>query len=145
VWVWSNAVAARGEGVLILVDPGIDRSDLTQLADDLDRLGLSVVSGFSTRSTLGPTLHPRLGSVPRQTTAASAHTASQARGVGAEMAADSTLGIPLELFGVLTSLPAGGEPVPGELVEHQAHAIVTRGGAVRPGRHGHRGWPVGWA
>jgi hypothetical protein len=28
---------------LILVDPGIDGSDLDQLADDLDRLGIPVV------------------------------------------------------------------------------------------------------
>ena len=32
-------------------------------------------------------------------------------------------GIPLELIGLLTPLPADGGPVPGEIVEHQAHAI----------------------
>ena len=41
-WVWSNAIAVRGEGGLILVDPGIDGSELNQLADDLDVLGLPV-------------------------------------------------------------------------------------------------------
>ena len=41
-WVWSNAIAVRGEGGLILVDPGIDGSELNQLADDLDGLGLPV-------------------------------------------------------------------------------------------------------
>jgi hypothetical protein len=35
----------RGEGGLILVDPGIDGSDLNQLADDVDRLGIPVVAG----------------------------------------------------------------------------------------------------
>src|ERR687891_951960 len=45
-WVWSNAIAVRGQGGLILVDPGIDGSDLNQLADDLDQLGISVVAGF---------------------------------------------------------------------------------------------------
>ncbi len=30
-WVWSNAVFVRGEGGLILVDPGIDGSDLTEI------------------------------------------------------------------------------------------------------------------
>jgi len=29
----------------------------------------------------------------------------------------------LELVGLLTPLTAGGEPVPGEILEHQAHAI----------------------
>jgi hypothetical protein len=48
-WVWSNAVFVRGEGGLILVDPGIDGSDLSQLADDVDRLDIPVVAGFSTR------------------------------------------------------------------------------------------------
>ena len=37
----------RGEGGLILVDPGIDGSDLNQFADDVDRLGIPVVAGFS--------------------------------------------------------------------------------------------------
>ena len=47
-WVWSNAIVVRGEGGLLLVDPGIDGSDLNQLADDVDRLGIPVVAGFST-------------------------------------------------------------------------------------------------
>ena len=47
-WVWSNAIAVRGEGGLILVDPGIDGAELDQLADDVDRLGIPVVAGFST-------------------------------------------------------------------------------------------------
>ena len=49
-WVWSNAIVVRGEGGLILVDPGIDGSDLNQLADDVDRLGIPVVAGFSTHA-----------------------------------------------------------------------------------------------
>jgi len=47
-WVWSNAIVVRGEGGLVLVDPGIDGSELNQLADDVDRLGIPVVAGFST-------------------------------------------------------------------------------------------------
>ncbi len=39
------------------------------------------------------------------------------------MAAESASGIPLELIGLVTPLPADGGPVPGEIVEHQAHAI----------------------
>ena len=27
-WVWSNAIVVRGESGLLLVDPGIDGSDL---------------------------------------------------------------------------------------------------------------------
>jgi hypothetical protein len=48
-WVWSNAIVVRGEGGLVLVDPGIEGSELNQLADDLDRLGdrlgIPVVAG----------------------------------------------------------------------------------------------------
>ncbi len=53
-WAWSNAIVVRGGGGLILVDPSIDGSDLKTLADDVDRLGIPVVAGFSTPSPLGP-------------------------------------------------------------------------------------------
>ena len=45
-WVWTNSIVVRGEDGLILVDPGIDGSELDELADDLDRLGIPVVAGF---------------------------------------------------------------------------------------------------
>ena len=38
------------------------------------------------------------------------------------MAAESASGIPLELIGLHTPLPAQGGAVPGEVVEHEAHA-----------------------
>src|SRR5882757_5720423 len=123
-WVWSNAIAVRGEGGLILVDPGIDGSELNQLADDLDGLGLPVVAGFSTHPHWDHLLwHPRFGDVPRYATPAGAHAASEARERGQRMAAESASGIPLELFGLVTPLPADGGPVPGEIIEHQAHAV----------------------
>ena len=123
-WVWSNAIAVRGEHGLILVDPGIDGSDLHQLADDLDRLGIPVVAGFSTHPHWDHLLwHSRFGDVPRYATAAGAHAASQARERGQRMAAQSASGIPLELFGLVTPLPADGGTVPGEIIEHEAHAI----------------------
>ena len=123
-WVWSNAIVVRGEDGLILVDPGIDGSDLNQLADDLDQLGIPVVAGFSTHPHWDHLLwHPRFGDVPRYATAACAHVASEARERGKAMAAESATGIPLDLLGLVTPLPADGGPVPGEIIEHQAHAI----------------------
>src|ERR1700745_3648647 len=123
-WVWTNSIVVRGEDGLILVDPGIDGSDLNELADDLDRLGIPVVAGFSTHPHWDHLLwHPRFGNVPRYATAAGAHAASQARERGQRMAAESASGIPLELFGLVTPLPADGGPVPGEIIEHEAHAI----------------------
>jgi glyoxylase-like metal-dependent hydrolase (beta-lactamase superfamily II) len=123
-WVWSNAIAVRVEGGLILVDPGIDGSDLNQFADELDRLGLPVVAGFSTHPHWDHLLwHPRFGDVPRYATTAGARAASEARERGQRMAAGSASGIPLELLGLVAPLPADGGPVPGEVVEHEAHAI----------------------
>ena len=69
-WVWSNAIVVRGEGGLVLVDPGIDGSDLNQLADDVDRLGIPVVAGFSTHPHWDHLpWHSRFGDVPRYATA----------------------------------------------------------------------------
>jgi glyoxylase-like metal-dependent hydrolase (beta-lactamase superfamily II) len=112
-WVFSNAIAVRGEGGLILVDPGIDGSDLNQLADDLDLLGIPVIAGFSTHPHWDHLLwHSRFGDVPRYATPAGARAAGEARERGQRMAAES-----------VAPLPADGGPVPGEIVEHQAHAI----------------------
>ena len=141
-WVWTNSIVVRGEGGLILVDPGIDGSELNELADDLDRLGIPVVAGFSTHPHWDHLLwHSRFGDVPRYATPAGAQAATQARERAQVMAAESASGIPLELIGLVTPLPADGEPVPGEIVEHQAHAIghaaVLARGSWRPARRRH--------
>jgi len=123
-WVWSNAVVVRGEDGLVLVDPGIDGSDLDQLADDVDRLGAPVVAGFSTHPHWDHLLwHARFGDVPRYATPGAVETAAGARERAQAMAAESASGIPLELIGLLTPLPADGGPVPGEIVQHEAHAV----------------------
>jgi glyoxylase-like metal-dependent hydrolase (beta-lactamase superfamily II) len=114
----------RGDDGLVLVDPGIAGSDLNELADDLDGLGIPVIAGFSTHPHWDHLLwHARFGDVPRYATPAGARAAGEARERGQKMAADSASGIPLELFGLVTPLPADGGPVPGEIVEHQAHAV----------------------
>ena len=123
-WVWTNSSIVRGEDGLILVDPGIDGAELDQLADDLDRLGIPVVAGFTTHPHWDHLLwHSRFGDVPRYATAAGAHAASQARERAQAMAAQSASGIPLELIGLVTPLPEDGGPVPGQIIEHRAHAI----------------------
>jgi glyoxylase-like metal-dependent hydrolase (beta-lactamase superfamily II) len=123
-WVWSNATVVRGEAGLVLVDPGIDGADLNQLADDVDRLGIPVVAGFCTHPHWDHLLwHSRFGDVPRYATAGCAQVAGEARERAQRMAAESASGVPLELIGLLTPLPADGAPVPGQIVEHQAHAI----------------------
>ena len=123
-WVWSNATVVRGDDGLVVVDPGISGSDLTELADDVDRLGIPVVAGFSTHPHWDHLLwHPRLGAVPRYASAANARLASEARERAQAMAAETAPDIPLDLVALLDPLPADGGPVPGEVIEHQAHAI----------------------
>jgi glyoxylase-like metal-dependent hydrolase (beta-lactamase superfamily II) len=123
-WVWSNAVVVRADDGLVLVDPGIAGSDLAELADDVDRLGLPVIAGFCTHPHWDHLLwHPRFGDVPRYATAAAAQSASEVRERAQAMAAESATGIPLDLVALLTPLPAGGGPLPGTVVEHEAHAI----------------------
>jgi len=123
-WVWTNSIVVRGEDGLVLVDPGIDGSELNQLADDLDRLGIPLVAGFSTHPHWDHLLwHARFGDVPRYATPAGANAAGEGRERAQAMAAESASGIPLELIALVTPLPADGGPVPGEIIEHQAHAI----------------------
>src|SRR6202012_3222948 len=67
--------------------------------------------------------YPRFGDVPRYAAADNARTANERRELGQRMAAESASGIPLELLGLVTPLPEDGGPVPGEIIEHQAHAV----------------------
>ncbi|HEY4454432.1 MAG TPA: MBL fold metallo-hydrolase [Pseudonocardiaceae bacterium] len=123
-WVASNASVVRGADGLILVDPGIDGADLTELADDVDRLGLPVIAGFATHPHWDHLLwHARFGDAPRYATAACAQVATASREIGQRMAAESASGIPLELLGLVTPLPQDGGPIPGEVIEHAAHAV----------------------
>ncbi|MFI5937325.1 MBL fold metallo-hydrolase [Actinoplanes sp. NPDC051494] len=123
-WVWSNAVVVRGEDGLVLVDPGIDGADLDQLADDVERLGVPVVAGFSTHPHWDHLLwHSRFGDVPRYATPGCAQVAGEARERARAMAEQSAPGIPLELIGLLTPLPEDGGALPGEIIEHEAHAV----------------------
>src|SRR6478609_7245116 len=123
-WVWSNSIVVRGEAGLILVDPGIDGAELDQLADDVDGLGVPVVAGFSTHLHWDHLLwHARFGDVPRYAMPASASAAPGIRERAQAMATESASGIPLELIGLVTPLPADGGPVPGEIVAHEAHAL----------------------
>jgi len=61
--------------------------------------------------------------VPRYATPAAARAAGDARERAQQMAEESAAGIPLELVARVSPLPADGGPVPGEILEHDAHAI----------------------
>ncbi len=123
-WVWTNSIVVRGEDGLVLIDPGIEGSELEQLADEVAGLGVPMVAGFSTHPHWDHLLWPSgFDDVPRYATAACADLAGKARGRAQEMAAESASGIPLDLVALVTPLPADGGPVPGELIVHQAHAV----------------------
>jgi glyoxylase-like metal-dependent hydrolase (beta-lactamase superfamily II) len=123
-WVWTNSIAVRGEDGLILVDPGIEGSELDELADHVDRLGLPVVAGLSTHAHWDHLVwHPRFGDVPRYATPAAAQVGAETREQQQAGAAEEATGVPLELIALVTPLPADGGPVPGEIIEHQAHAV----------------------
>jgi glyoxylase-like metal-dependent hydrolase (beta-lactamase superfamily II) len=123
-WVWSNSIVVRGDGGLILVDPGINGSELDELADDIEQLDLPVIAGFSTHPHWDHLLwHSRFGDVPRYATLAGAQVAGEARERAQAMATESATGVPLELVALTTPLPADGGPVPGEVIEHDAHAV----------------------
>jgi glyoxylase-like metal-dependent hydrolase (beta-lactamase superfamily II) len=123
-WVWSNSTVVHGEDGLILVDPGIEGSELDQLADDVDALGIPVVAGFCTHPHWDHLLwHSRFGDVPRYATSACTTVATEARERAQAMAAQSATGIPLDLVALLTPLPADGKGLPGEIIEHDAHAV----------------------
>jgi glyoxylase-like metal-dependent hydrolase (beta-lactamase superfamily II) len=62
--------------------------------------------------------------VPRYATAAGAKFAAETREQQLEgPEEDGWTDVPLELIALVTPLPADGGPVPGEIIEHQAHAI----------------------
>jgi glyoxylase-like metal-dependent hydrolase (beta-lactamase superfamily II) len=123
-WVWTNSIVLRTDDGLILVDPGIHGRELEELADDVEALGLPVVAGFSTHPHFDHLLwHPRFGDVPRYATVVGARVATEKRDQAREGAAEEAEGVPLDLVAAgITALPAGGGPLPGELIEHRAHA-----------------------
>src|SRR3979490_15032 len=105
-WGWTNSIVVRGEGGLVMVDPGIDGSELNELADDLDRLGIPVVGGVSTHPPWDHLLlHSRVGDGPRLAPPPGAQAAPQGRERAQAMAAESASGIPLELIGLVIPVP----------------------------------------
>ncbi|MDQ0756281.1 MBL fold metallo-hydrolase [Arthrobacter sp. B3I4] len=131
----SNSVVVEGGAGVLLIDPGITRAEMAGLAEDLRARGLPVAAGFSTHPHWDHVLwHEMFGDVPRFGTARCAAPLREllsdpdwkervASVLPSEFAAD----IPMELFGLVTGLPAGARQVPWDgpavrIIEHQAHA-----------------------
>jgi len=131
----SNAVVVQGRAGVLLIDPGIQGSEMACLANDLSDSGQPVVTGFSTHPHWDHLLwHARLGAVPRYGTArcaatiqdrlSDAHWQARIAGLLPPHIAEQ---IPLDLLGLITGLPAETARIPWDgprvrIIEHQAHA-----------------------
>lgn len=132
----NNTVVVEGDDGVLLVDPGVSDSELGCLATDLTGLGHRAEAGFATHPDWDHVLwHPALGEAVRYGTARCAEFMSDLRGKP-DWRAIVTEGLPpevaddmtLDLFGQITTLPAGAGEVPWSgsrirVLEHPAHAI----------------------
>ncbi len=131
----NNTVAVQGRAGMLIIDPGIRGDEMACLAEDLRGLGQPVVAGFSTHPDWDHVLwHAELGEAPRYGTARCAAfmrdlladadwQARVTEGLPPEIAEE----VPLDLFGLITGLPAGTGQLPWDgpavrIIEHQAHA-----------------------
>ena len=133
--IQSNAVVVEGDAGVLLIDPGITGDEMATIANDLRESGQPVVAGFSTHPDWDHVLwHPAFGDAPRYGTARCAASMREllsnadwkdrvAEGLPPEFAED----IPMDLFGLITGLPAGAAQIPWDgpdvrIIEHRAHA-----------------------
>ena len=131
----SNSVVVQGRAGVLLIDPGITRDEMADLANDLRELGQPVVAGFSTHPDWDHVLwHASFGVAPRYGTARGADSIREvlsdpdwkdqiAEGLPPEHAED----IPMDLLGFIIGLPVEASQIPWDgpvvrIIEHQAHA-----------------------
>jgi glyoxylase-like metal-dependent hydrolase (beta-lactamase superfamily II) len=134
-FIQSNSVVVRGAAGALLIDPGITRTEMADLARDLRERELPVVAGFSTHPDWDHVLwHTGFGHPPRYGTARCAASIQEvlsqpdwtdlvAEGLPPEYADE----IPMELLGLVTGLPADAVQIPWDgprirILEHRAHA-----------------------
>jgi glyoxylase-like metal-dependent hydrolase (beta-lactamase superfamily II) len=148
----NNTVVVRGRTGALLVDPGIQGSEMACLANDLLELGLPVVAGFATHPDWDHVLwHPGLGDAPRYGTARCAADMRELRSdanwkarVTEGLPPEITEDVPLDPFGLITGLPAGATQIPWDgpdvwIIEHPAHSpghaalLVEEGGVLVAG------------
>ena len=116
--------------------PGYTDAEMVCLANDLRELGQPVVAGFSTHPDWDHLLwHAQLGDgAPLRHGPLRGHCPRSAVGRGLRRPASPTLippdiaeQVPLDLFGLITGLPAETAQIPWDgprvrIIEHQAHA-----------------------
>jgi len=130
----SNCVIVQGHDGVLLIDPGITRTELAGLAHDVRELGQPVVAGFATHPHWDHVLwHEAFGDAPRYGTARCAASMrdllsspdwqDRVAGVLPPEFADQIL---MELLGLITGLPADASDLPWDgpsirVIEHRAH------------------------
>jgi hypothetical protein len=132
----NNAVVVQGRAGVLLIDPGITGGEMACLANDLRESGQPVAAGFSTHPDWDHVLwHAELGEAPRYGTAQCAAAMRDllsdadwktrvAEALPPEIAED----VPLDLFGLISGLPADTMQVPWEgppvrILEHRADDV----------------------
>jgi glyoxylase-like metal-dependent hydrolase (beta-lactamase superfamily II) len=131
----SNAVVVQGGAGVLLIDPGITRSEIAATANDVRESGQPVVAAFATHPHWDHVLwHAELGDAPRYGTA---RCAADIRDVLADpgwkdrvaqvLPPDFADQVPLEHFGLITGVPADATGIGWDgprvrIIEHQAHA-----------------------
>ncbi len=134
-FIQSNTVVVQGRAGVLLIDPGITGDEMVALANDLRELGQPVVAGFSTHPHWDHLLwHAKLGEAPRYGTARCAAAirdvlsdAGWKARIAEALPPDIADQIPLDLLGLITSLPRETAQIPWDgpgvrIIEHQAHA-----------------------
>ena len=130
----TNSVVVQGPTGVLLIDPGVQGTELACIASDLRELGQPVAAGFATHPHWDHLLwHEPFGAAPRYGTA---RTGAEAQAFLsdpswmdniAELIPPEVHDIPLNLLGRVTGLPAGTARIPWDgpqvgILEHQAHA-----------------------
>lgn len=133
--IQSNSVLVEGTAGVLLIDAGITRPEMAEIARDLRRSATPVVAGFSTHPDWDHVLwHADLGDAPRYGTARCAASIRAvlalpdwqeqvAEGLPPEFADD----IPMDRLGEITGLPENATRIPWDgpavrILEHRAHA-----------------------
>jgi glyoxylase-like metal-dependent hydrolase (beta-lactamase superfamily II) len=135
----TNAVVVQGGTGVLVIDAGVLGDEMACLANDLSDLGEAVVAGFSTHPHWDHLLwHPRLGEARRYCTARCAATVRERLSDAGAKARVATLippdivdQVPLDLLGLITTLPADAEQIPWDgprvrIIEHQHMPRATR-------------------
>jgi len=130
----SNAVVVQCPTGGLLIDPGITSAELAALARHVGESGPPVVAGFATHPHWDHVLwDARFGAPPRYGTARCAAAIGEVMAdagwrdrVAEVLPPDLADQIPMDLFGLITGLPAGTARIPWDgpevrIIEHRAH------------------------